>query len=80
MGFDALREVATGALRLLGILARERFEEAGRHAVAFMADSREAARKYEEAQREEETLTEWGDRALADFLAGNTEPLDPDNL
>jgi hypothetical protein len=25
-------------------------------------------------------LKEWGDRVLTDFLAGTTEPLDPDNL
>jgi hypothetical protein len=25
-------------------------------------------------------LTEWGDSVLADFLAGKTEPLDPDKL
>ncbi len=38
-------------------------------------------RQWEDAfAASQDFLMEWGDRVLADFLAGKTEPLDPDKL
>jgi TP901 family phage tail tape measure protein len=46
-GFSALREVATGALRQVGVIATQAFLEAGRAAVGFFKDSISLAGDFE---------------------------------
>lgn len=68
-GFNALKEVATGALRQVGVLATQAFLEAGRAAIGFFKDSISLAGDFEAG------MTAFGAAAGTGFEPG-TEALD----